>query len=39
MKKMEKIENCLFKFWKNRKEKQKSEENGAVVERNLFTIF
>ena len=24
---------------KNRKEKQKSEENGAVVERNLFTIF
>ena len=26
-------------FEKNRKEKQKSEENGAVVERNLFTIF
>ena len=24
---------------KNPKEKQKSEENGAVVERNLFTIF
>lgn len=37
MKKMEK--NADSNFEKNRKKKQKSEENGAVVERNLFTIF
>ena len=37
MKKNEK--NAYSNFETNRKEKQKSEENGAVVERNLFTIF